>query len=119
MADKSKLVGALNAAKGISSKVSQKKTKGALSTLSMDPKDLFNPTELAEMEYNRFIKAVPESLREDTEYEAMANSFSADVFNQYKSDLERWQVALQTAKDWLDQNHQVSIDQGNKLYPKP
>ena len=64
--------------------------------------DKYEATLAAKKKYEDFIAALPEATRSEIEGQAFANSFAVEVYDEYADDLERWNVALETARMWAD-----------------
>jgi hypothetical protein len=64
--------------------------------------DNYEATLDAKKKYEAFIAALPEDIRWQIEGQAFANSFAVEVYDEYADDLERWNVALETARMWAD-----------------
>ena len=64
--------------------------------------DNYEATLAAKKKYEAFIAALPEDIRGQIEGQAFANSFAVEVYGEYADDLERWSVALETARMWAD-----------------
>ena len=62
--------------------------------------DNYEATLDAKKKYEAFIAALPEATRSEIEGQAFANSFAVEVHGEYADDLERWNVALETARRW-------------------
>lgn len=62
----------------------------------------YEATLAAKKKYEAFIAALPEDIRGEIEGKAFANSFAVEVHDEYADDLERWDVALTTARIWAD-----------------
>ena len=60
------------------------------------------PADTARVAFEAFIASLPAAHRDDVEYDAVINSFSVEVYDEYADDLERWTVALGTARDLAD-----------------
>jgi hypothetical protein len=52
--------------------------------------------------FRRYIASLPESVRDGIETYSYQNAFADEVYDEYASDEERWQVALATAKMYAD-----------------
>ena len=64
--------------------------------------DTYEATLAAKNKYEAFIAALPEAARAEVEGQAFANSFAVEVYDEYSDDLERWNVALETARMWAN-----------------
>ena len=56
----------------------------------------------AKKKYEAFIAALPEDTRWKIEALAHDNSFAVEVYDEYENDLERWEVAYETARCYAD-----------------
>ena len=59
-------------------------------------------TDNARVAFEAFIASLPAESRDDIEHSAWGNSFTVEVHAEYADDLERWTVALGTARDLAD-----------------
>jgi len=60
--------------------------------------DNYEATLAAKKKYEDYIAALPEGTRWEIEGQAFANSFAVEVYDEYDDDLERWDVAYETAR---------------------
>lgn len=57
----------------------------------------------AERKFYDYIATIePKELRSRIEYDAFANSFTVETYHEYRDDVHRWEVALETAKMYVD-----------------
>lgn len=56
----------------------------------------------AKKKYTDFIAALPEDIRWKIEGLAHDNSFATEVYDEYDDDLERWEVAYETARCYAE-----------------
>jgi len=56
----------------------------------------------AEAKFEAAVAKAPANIRDQVYAFAWGNSFAVEVYNEYKSDVERWEVATTTAEMMID-----------------